>query len=235
MSKKMRQTLLQMLTLVVILSFSIAPASKTQAKASDPSDVVVLQSEQAAPFTEATVDAITKGSAKHIADNSALNDKEATVYTVGGGVTVVTIPLNESYSLPSNITVFLDEEKSVLQTNEMLVTKNKQGNFQVETYVDGALSKSVDTGRAFMTDAALLAEKPAPSDVQPMGVGSVAGCLAGVLGVGGTTAYIIAAACGGACTVPTPVTAPICAACIGAYATIGGASITGVVACFALA
>ncbi len=91
---------------VVILSFSIAPASKTQAKASDPSDVVVLQGEQAARFTEATVDAITKGSAKHIADNSALNDKEATVYTVGGGVTVVTIPLNESYSLPSNITVF---------------------------------------------------------------------------------------------------------------------------------
>lgn len=42
----------------------------------------------------------------------------------------------------------------------------------------------------------------------------------------------IAVACGGSCAVPTPVTAPICAACIGAYAVIGAGGIAGAVACF---
>ncbi len=152
------------------------------------------------------------------------------MYTVGGGVTAVTVPVHGDYSLPSNITVFFDENKTALQTNEMLVTKNEVGNFQVETYLDGLLVKSEDTGISWITDEEMLAEEPAL--IQPMGVKAVAACLGAVLGVGGTAAYIIAVACGGSCAAPTPVTAPICAACIGAYAVIGAGGIAGAVACF---
>ncbi|WP_281486526.1 hypothetical protein [Lysinibacillus sphaericus] len=106
------------------------------------------------------------------------------MYTVGGGVTVVTVPLHGDYSLPSNITVFFDEDNTVLQTNEMLVTKNDLGNFRVETYLDGSLSNSVDTELAYITDEEMLAEEPV---MEAMGVGAVASCLGAyaVIGAGG--------------------------------------------------
>ncbi|ANE48730.1 hypothetical protein SY83_04675 [Paenibacillus swuensis] len=65
-----------------------------------------------------------------------------------------------------------------------------------------------------------------------MGIGTVAACLGAVLGIGGTVAYLIAVACGSSCVAPTPVTAVICAACIGAYAVLGAGGIAGAVACF---
>ncbi|MGE6514805.1 hypothetical protein [Lysinibacillus sphaericus] len=94
------------------------------------------------------------------------------MYTVGGGVTAVSVLLHGDYSLPSNITVFFDEDDNVLQTNEMLVTKNELGNFQVSTYLNGTLVKSQDAGIAYMTDEELLAEEP--SMIQPMGFNEVA-------------------------------------------------------------
>lgn len=112
---------------------------------------------------------------------SAFDLEGSSVYTVGGGVTVVTVPLHGDYSLPSNITVFFDEDNTVLQTNEMLVTKNDLGNFRVETYLDGSLSNSVDTELAYITDEEMLAEEPV---MEAMGVGAVASCLGAVLGIG---------------------------------------------------
>lgn len=155
------------------------------------------------------------------------------MYTIGAEVTAVTIPLHGEYSLPSNVTVFLDSDKTALQTNEMLVTSNDAGNLQVENYVDSELVKSQNTGIPYMADEELL--QPLDSDIQPRGVPEVAACLGGVLGVGGAVATVIAIACSGSCSVPmTPVTAPVCAACIGGYAVIGGASIGAVADCFQL-
>ncbi|MFY0519007.1 hypothetical protein ACOMCU_14440 [Lysinibacillus sp. UGB7] len=165
-----------------------------------------------------------------VAPASALGLEGSSVDTVGGGVTAVSVPLHGDYSLPSNITVFFDEDDNVLQTNEMLVTKNELGNFQVSTYLNGTLVKSQDAGIAYMTDEELLAEEP--SMIQPMGFNEVAACLVAAIGIGGTMAYVIAVACGGSCVAPTPVTAPICAACIGAYAILGTGTIAGAVACF---
>ena len=67
--------------------------------------------------------------------------------------------------------------------------------------------------------------------VTAMGAASTAACVAAVLGVSGATAYLIVGACAGACTIPIVGTA-ICIACIGAYAAVGGASITAVASCF---
>ncbi len=232
---KVKKVFFQVLMILVVFSFGVFPDSSVNAQGDSNQDIVVLTGDKAEQFIDATLNAVEKGEVENIAPESAFDLEESTVYTVGGGVTVVTVPLSGDYSLPSNITIFLDEDNTVLQTNEMLVTKNESGNFQVGTYLNGSTIKSEDTGISYMTDEELLAEEPVNSEIQPMGIGSVAGCLGGVLGVGGTTAYIIAVACGGSCAVPTPVTAPICAACIGAYAAIGGAGIAGVVACFALA
>lgn len=232
---KGKRVFLQVLMVLAIFSAGALPNSMVKAKDDGAQDVVVLTSDEAQEFIDATLNAVEEGEIENVASESSFSLDESTVYTVGGGVTVATVPLHGDYSLPSNITIFFDEDNAVLQTNEMLVTKNELGNFKVATYVDGSMTKSEDTDISYKTDKELLAEKPDGSEIQPMGVKSVAACLAGVLGVGGTIGYLIAVACGGSCTTPTPVTATICAACIGAYATIGSAGIAGVVGCFALA
>ncbi|MFS0675071.1 hypothetical protein [Ornithinibacillus sp. 179-J 7C1 HS] len=229
---KAKRFLLPVLMILAIFSLNLSPASNVTAQADSAQDIVVVTGDEAETFVDATLHAVQEGEVENKAPLSAFDLEESSVYTVGGGVTVVTVPLHGDYSLPSNVTVFFDEDNTVLQTNELLVTKNEVGNFQVETYLDGSLVNSEDTGISYMTDKELLAEKPVDSEIQPMGVGAVASCLGAVLGVGGTVAYIIAVACGGSCAAPTPVTAPICAACIGAYAVLGAGGIAGAVACF---
>lgn len=228
MSKK-RRSLLQVLMIFSIICFSLSSTGDVSAEDGQDS-IVPVEGDAAAEMVNTALNAVENGEVDAIAPVSAFGLEESTVYTVGGGVTVVTVPLHGDYSLPSNITVFIDENDTVLQTNEMLVTKNEVGNFQVETYLDGSLVKSEDSGIPYMSDEELLAEEP--SEIQPMGVKAVAACIGVALGVGGTIAYLIAVACGGSCVAPTPVTTPICAACIGAYAVIGTGGIAGVVACF---
>lgn len=225
---KVKKVFFPVLMILAIFCFDLSPS--VTAQADDTQSIVVVTGDEAEEFVDATLHAVEEGEVENIAPISAFDLEESSVYTVGGGVTAVTVPVHGDYSLPSNITVFFDENKTALQTNEMLVTKNEVGNFQVETYLDGLLVKSEDTGISWITDEEMLAEEPAL--IQPMGVKAVAACLGAVLGVGGTAAYIIAVACGGSCAAPTPVTAPICAACIGAYAVIGAGGIAGAVACF---
>lgn len=230
---KAKKYILPVLMIMAILTFNLGPATNVNAQPNSNQGIVVLTGDEAEEFVDATSLAVEEGEVENIAPVSSFDLEESTVYTVGGGVTVVSVPLHGDYSLPSNITVFFDDNNTVLQTNEMLVTKNEVENFQVETYLDGSLVKSEDTGLAWKTDEEMLAEKPVdPAEIQPMGVKAVAGCLAAVLGIGATAAYIVAVACGGSCAAPTPVTAVICAACIGAYAVIGGGAMTNAVKCF---
>lgn len=227
-----KRLFLPVLMILATFSLKLSPASNVTAQVDNTQDIVVVTGDEAKTFVDATLHAVEEDEVENIAPLSAFDLEESSVDTVGGGVTAVTVPVHGDYSLPSNVTVFFDEDNTVLQTNEMLVTKNEVGNFQVETYLDGSLVDSEDTGISYMTDKELLAEEPVDSGIQPTGVGAVASCLGAVLGIGGTTAYIIAVACGGSCAAPTPVTAPICAACIGAYAVLGAGSIAGAVACF---
>ncbi|WP_207896806.1 hypothetical protein [Baia soyae] len=161
---------------------------------------------------------------------SAFAFAESKVYDIGGGVTFVTVPLHGDYSLTSNVTVFFQND-TVLQTNESLVTKNFLGNFQVNKYLNGVSTTSTDTGIAYKTDEQMLAEKTG-SGIQPMGMKKLVACLTVALGVSGTLATLIVASCATVCGALTPVTAPVCAACIGGFAVISGVGITGAVACF---
>ncbi|OAX46138.1 hypothetical protein gpAD87_26950 [Paenibacillus sp. AD87] len=229
---KAKKIFLPVLMILSIFCLSLSPNLSVTAQADNSQDFAVVIGNEAKELIDATLHGVEAGEIENIAPVSAFDLEKSSVYTVGGGVTVVTVPLHGDYSLPSNVTIFFDEDNTVLQTNEMLVTKNEAGNFRVETYLNGSVVKSVDTDRPYITDQEMLAEEPVNSGIQPQSVGAVAGCLGAVLGIGGTAAYIIAVACGGSCAVPTPVTAPICAACIGAYAVLGAGGIAGAVACF---
>ncbi|WP_369436090.1 hypothetical protein [Lysinibacillus fusiformis] len=226
---KVKKIFLPVLMIFTIFCLGFSPAQVVSVQAEDAPSIVVVSGKLAKELVNATLRAVKEGEVENVAPVSAFDLEGSSVYTVGGGVTVVTVPLHGDYSLPSNLTVFFDEDNTVLQTNELLVTKNEVGNFRVETYLDGSLSNSVDTELSYITDEEMLAEEPV---IQEMGVGAVASCLGAVLGIGATAAYIIAVACGGSCATPTPVTAAICAACIGAYAVIGAGGIAGAVACF---
>nr|WP_295975688.1 hypothetical protein [uncultured Bacillus sp.] len=228
MSKK-KKSFLQLIMIFSLICFSFSSRPGVSAEGGEAS-IVPIEGDAAAEMINIAVNAIENGEVDAIAPVYAYGLEKSNVYTVGGGVTAVTIPINGEYSLPSNITLFIDEDNTVLQANEMLVTKNEIGNFKVETYLDGSLVKSVDTELSYMSDEELLAEEP--SAIQPMGVKETAACVAIVLGIGSSVAYLIAVACAGSCAAPTPVTAPICAACIGAYAVLGAGGMGAVVGCF---
>lgn len=230
---KVKKVFLPVLIILTVFCLGLSPGSSMAVQATDNTQgIAVVLGTEAEKFVDATLHAVEEGVVENIAPVSAFDFDGSNVYTVGGGVTAVTVPLHGEYSLPSNITVFFDENDTVLQTNEMLVTKNTVGNFQVETFLDGVLTNSKDTGIAYITDEELLAEEPSGSEISPMGTGEVAACLVAAMGIGGTLAYVIAVACGTSCVAPTPVTGPICAACIGAYALLGTGTIAGAVACF---
>lgn len=151
----------------------------------------------------------------------------------GEPFTAVTVPVGGDYSMISNVTVVYDEQHEVVQYAETLLSENADGNFHIETYVDGTQTTSEDTDVRFMSDAELLTESEEAADdreAQPAGVGSTVACLAAVGGIGGTAAYFIAGACAGACV--SGVGAGVCAACIGGYAALGAGGMTAAASCF---
>ncbi|MDN5685730.1 MAG: hypothetical protein L0G94_03470 [Brachybacterium sp.] len=98
------------------------------------------------------------------------------------------------------------------------------------TYSNGELTMDKDTGHAFVSDSELLQQDPGLSTC---GVGGTVACVATTLGVSGGAAHLIATVCAGACVTPaTGFSAAVCAACIGGYATMGGASIAAAASCF---
>ncbi|WP_223830625.1 hypothetical protein [Nocardiopsis quinghaiensis] len=147
--------------------------------------------------------------------------------------TSVSVPISGGYSEPlSNLTVLLDAEGAVVQYAETLYSQADSGNFHISSYVDGALTKSGDTGIPFVGDEQLRDEVAAANEAVAESA-STGACVAAVLGVSGAVGAAIAYACVGSCSVPmTPVTAPVCAACIGGFAVVGGASITAIASCF---
>ncbi len=202
-----------------------------------PTSMKLVDGQHAAAATRVALSAVRGGEVLIQAPRSALIQGQAKVYTVESGhsiFTSVTVPIGGRYSLLSNLTVLLDDTGEIAQYSETLYTENSDGNFHMESYADGDLVISRDTDIAFMTDAELRLEmndSPANGDVGTLGFWSTVACVGAVLGVSGTVAYLIVGVCTGACAVPGVGTA-VCVACIGAYATVGGASIAAVASCF---
>jgi len=199
-------------------------------------EMTQIDNSKAQQLTRKIQKAAEKGQISVQAPQSALSYGQAKVYTVkadNSAFTSVTIPIAGEYSTVSNLTVLLGVGGRIIQYSETLISANEVGNFNITTFVDGALVNSNDTDMAYLTNAQLLASDAAGSEdmITAMGPRSTAACVASVLGVSGFVGYLIVGACTGACAVPGVGTA-VCVACIGAYAAVGGASITAVASCF---
>lgn len=197
-------------------------------------DMTQVGGQAAGDLTDAVSAALRSGEIAIHAPQTALSLDKAKVYTVdtdGPTYTSVTVPVAGGYSTVSNLTVMFDDKGDIVQSGETLISRNDAGNFNISNFADGKLVNSNDTDRPFMTNAQLLQTADQGTGDTAKGAGEIAACVAAVLGVSGTTAYLIVGACAGACTIPIVGTA-ICIACIGAYAAVGSASITAVASCF---
>lgn len=224
--------------LVVSMAFwGVSPAT---ADAGSGPELSAVGGKPAAEKIEAAMSAVEQGAIAIHAPANTLDRTHATVYTIGsaqGDYTSVTIPVKGDFSLLSNFTVVFDAAGRIAQYNEMLLTENTAGNFNITSYADGGLVSSQDTDIQYTSDADLRkglagAEAGSPGGVSTMAKNTGA-CLGTVLGVGGVAGALIAWACAGSCAAAAiGVGVPFCVACIAAYATIGGASITAVASCF---
>lgn len=95
---KVKKVFFQVLMILVVFSFGVFPDSSVNAQGDSNQDIVVLTGDKAEQFIDATLNAVEKGEVENIAPESAFDLEESTVYTVGGGVTVVTVPLSGDYS-----------------------------------------------------------------------------------------------------------------------------------------
>ncbi|KIH99598.1 hypothetical protein LP52_06955 [Streptomonospora alba] len=198
--------------------------------------MTLVEDQEARDLPGAVSEAVKNGEISVQAPQSALSHGQTKVYTVDAEdkdttFTSVTIPVGGDYSMLSNLTVLFNESGDIVQYGETLISENDAGNFNITSFTDGELVNSNDTDLPYMTDAQLQQDAASGEAMATAGAGSTAACVAAVLGVSGATAYLIVGACTGACTVPGVGTA-VCVACIGAYATVGGASITAVASCF---
>lgn len=225
--------------IAVVMTLGVGVVAPTAATAGTGSAVTVVSGDAAEAMVDAAVQAVENGEVTVNAPQSALKPSEADVYTIEsdeGAFTSVTVPVGGSYSMLSNLTVVFDDSENIAQHTETLIGQNDAGNFNVTSYLDGGLVSSQDTDLPYMTDAELLEDlestgwAPGASPIEAQSTGS---CLAAVLGVSGVVGAIIAYTCAGACAAAAAgVGVPFCVACIAAYATIGGASITAVASCF---
>jgi len=213
-------------------------ANTAGAEQGDAIDMTQIGGEQAEQLAADVTELIDSGEVTVNAPAEALVRDGAKAYQVEAGeeqqqVTSVSFPISGSYSEPlSNLTVLFDAEGAVVQYSETLISEGDTGNFHITSYADGELTNSEDTGISYMDDEQLRGEMTAGNEAVAES-NSTAACLASVLGVSVAVGAVIAYACAGSCSVPmTPVTAPICAACIGGFAVVGGASITAIANCF---
>lgn len=151
----------------------------------------------------------------------------AKVYTIDFGAeiaTVVSFPISGANHVEvSNLTFVLDSDEQIAEYAESIVTQVDVGPFEIVMYEGGELLR---------TDSIDPSEVPSDSGEIELMVSSEVKCVAAVLGVTVVIAALIVNMCGGACAVPyTAPTAAVCAACIGGVATIGAASIAGVMGC----
>lgn len=154
----------------------------------------------------------------------------------------VTVPISGEYSLTSNLTLVLDEQKNIIDYSETLVSKSNINTFKIQSFSNSNETQNEITDIPYTSDEDMLAEfedyqnnpekyKNDSNMVQPAGIGQVSACLAGILGVDLVVAKLIAGTCVSSCGAGV---APICAACVGGVATMGAANIGGIIACFNL-
>lgn len=160
------------------------------------------------------------------------------IYDQKDTFTSITIPIKgERYSLISNLTLIYDSKNNLVTYTETLLS-DKNNKFRINNYIDGKLLEDKETNITYVDDSEIqkgldelhnIASKNR-CDFSFYGVKKTAACIAGVIGVNAGVAYLIAGTCAASC----PAVPPICAACIGAIATMGAGDLASIIACFKL-
>lgn len=150
----------------------------------------------------------------------------------------VNIAVAGNYSTLSNLNVMFNENNEVVMYTETLIYNNPETNkFVIDNFLNGELFEHKQTDIDFLNNEqikeGLQGLKELNSSRVKRGIGETAGCLAGLLGVNGAVAYLIAGTCTAACAA-APITGAVCAACIGGVCVVGAADIAGIIACFSL-
>lgn len=155
----------------------------------------------------------------------------------GSIYTSITLPVKgDNYSLISNLTLVFNQDSSLSTYSESLITKSDDNKFIISNFMDGKLIENKATDLDYVSDADLqkglenLQNTENINVKQSRGFGNKVACIAAVLGIGGSVAYLIAGTCTAACLTVNPV----CATCIGGICTLGAGGIGGVVTCFTL-
>jgi len=144
--------------------------------------------------------------------------------------TAVTIPGDgDKFDFISNLTLVFDQNKNIVNYSETLIRKKDDDTFKYTSYADGERVQHEVKDIGYDNRLVDKGLEELRND-QPINHKDTTKCIAAVLGVGTAVAALIAYVCAGSCVVP--VSAPICAACIGAYAVVGGGSITAMANCF---
>lgn len=149
----------------------------------------------------------------------------------------VNVAVAGNYSTLSNLNVMFNENNEVIMYTETLIYNNPETNkFIIDNFLNGELFEHKQTDIDFLSNEQIkeglqgLKELTCPTT---RGIGETAGCIAGLLGVNGVVAYLIAGTCTTACAA-APVTGAVCAACIGGICVIGAADIGAIIGCFSL-
>ncbi len=160
------------------------------------------------------------------------------IYEENDTFTSITIPVKgNKYSLISNLTLIYDANNNLVSYTETLLSNNNN-KFKIESYINGSLLEIKDTNVDFVEDSEIQKGLDELHEIAEnntctfnfYSVKKTAACIAGVIGVNAGVAYLIA----GTCTASCPAVPPICAACIGAVATIGAGDLASIIACFKL-
>lgn len=172
---------------------------------------------------------------------SSLNFEEVNVVATnfdGSNYISVNVAIAGNYSTLSNLNVMFNENNEFIGYTETLIYNNPKTNtFIIDNFQNGELLEHKQTKIDYISNEqikeGLQGLKDLSSQNKSRDIGTTAGCLAGLLGVNGVVAYLIAGTCATACAA-APITGAVCAACIGGICVVGAADIAGIIGCFSL-
>jgi hypothetical protein len=212
---------------------------------SDASDAITAIDGDA---TEAAIDAVTgalrTGGIELQVPEDRLADRPEVhqVETDGTPFTSVTYRIGGDHLTPSNLTVVLDQDGSIVSYNEALYRETSAGTFQVQAYAEGELVLDEKTDIPTAVESELPRYQDGGSDsliqsalatASTQSSASTAACVSLALGVPGAVGALVAKTCTAACAAAwTPPGATVCAACIGAAAVLGTGAAAAAVSCF---
>ena len=172
-------------------------------------------------------DLVDNGTLVRHVNADELKIEDSLVYVLSeqqDGGSLVIVPISDPYALMSNIIVYLSDSGTMYRYNETLIDRSVSNTFQIKQYTDGTLTRSDVSDIAYKTNDDLKEElRTELSQQRPMARGNPTACASMAFGVGTGFGAILAWACAGTCV--SGVGAPVCIACIGAYAAVSYGSI----------